>query len=140
MDSLPTTTPRAPSRKVRCEKVRRKQRRVFNALPWLQEPDRPAVRAWAELEVLCELAYEKLRDPSYGLLNAEGEPRALADLYQRLRRAQLQFSRELGMTARARAEISSGSHSIQVEMAASRIARIRKQREGIEDAESKPES
>lgn len=113
-------------------------RKVLRVCSWLQHADRPAVRAWSELELLSQAAYAKLADG--GLLNVEGEPKALVDTYQRLRRTQLAYSQQLGMTLKSRTEISSGSHSIPVEVAAGRIEKIRKRRDEIEDAENAEQS
>jgi hypothetical protein len=89
---------------------------MHRALPWLEEPDTPAVVAWSELEVLSRLAYQRLRDE--GILRPDGEPRALLETYQRLRKTQLAFERELGMTPRARMEIKANGTRAALDLAA----------------------
>jgi hypothetical protein len=112
MDNAVTTT-RRTVRIQRDQKVRRLTRKVRAALPWIQIADSAAVRAWAELEVLSQLAYQRLRES--GIINDEGEPRALLDAYLRTRKAQLSFEKELGMTPRSRAEIASGSRTVPID-------------------------
>jgi hypothetical protein len=58
-------------------------------MPWLERSDRPAMRAWAQLEVLADMAHIHLRKE--GILNSKGEPRMLLDVFRKLRLAQLQF-------------------------------------------------
>ena len=72
-------------------------------MPWLQLSDRPAVKAWAQLEILADEAYSILRKS--GLLNAQGEPLRLLTDFRQLRQAQLQFSNALGLTPSARSSI-----------------------------------
>lgn len=98
--SLATRQNRALARIKRDQRVRRLTRKVRNLMPWLEDSDGPAVKAWAELEVLAAIAYANLREA--GILTPDGEPRAMLDSYQRLRKAQLAFERELGMTPSAR--------------------------------------
>jgi len=124
-DLAPSQRP-TPVRVKRDEKVRRLCRRMFKECDWLKEYDRPAVRAWAELEILAGIAFVKLR--SEGLLrdDGSGEVKILVNVYQRLRRTQLSFSKELGLTARARAEIASNSHHIPIDIESAAAERIEK--------------
>lgn len=103
-------------------------------MPWLSEPDTPAIVAWGELEVLAREAYAKLREG--GILTDSGEPRNLLDVYQRLRKTQLAFERELGMTPKSRSEIQGGTSRVAVEAVAERVRRIhaaRQEEEVVED-------
>src|ERR1700687_4199446 len=100
-ETIPIRRPgHAVARRQRDQRVRRLTRRARKLLPWVEDADGPAVKAWSELEVLAALAYENLREG--GILNDAGEPRALLETYQRLRKTQLAFERELGMTPSAR--------------------------------------
>jgi hypothetical protein len=95
---------KAPSAmRVRHRKVRRLVEKMRAAMPWLENGDLPACRAWAELEILGANAFSEL--VTRGLLNAEGEPRRLLTDYRQLRQVQLSYERELGMTPAARLAI-----------------------------------
>ncbi len=84
--------------------VRRLGRRVRKTCPWISDADAVALRAWAELELLCQAAFDKLRRE--GVFNPEGtDLRGLVQSYERIRRSQLVFSRELGLTPSARAAV-----------------------------------
>jgi hypothetical protein len=100
-----------PTRRVlkRDQRVRRILRSARAVMPWLGDVDVPALRAWAELEVLSRQAYDKLRER--GIVADDGTPYALVDVYQRLRKAQLSFERELAMTPKSRSDIQSGGRS-----------------------------
>jgi hypothetical protein len=124
MSTLPTR--RAIKRD---QAVRRITRKARVALPWLENADMPAIRAWAELEVLSRRAYDSLQG---GILNAAGEPKSMLDVYQRLRKTQLAFEKELGMTPKSRAEIRSGSRSLPVDGTFERIEKAHRARHGTE--------
>lgn len=74
------------------------------AMPWLHESDIPAARAWAQPEILADLAFSHLRKE--GVLQATGEnagePRRLLADFRSLRSVQIVYARELGMTPAAR--------------------------------------
>jgi phage terminase small subunit len=111
------TTNRRPTRVAkRDQAVRRLSRRARTLLPWIEDADASAVRAWAELEVLAREAYAKLREQ--GILNDAGEPRALTDVYQRLRKSQLAFEKELGMTPAARTALKANGRRTDYDLAA----------------------
>jgi len=107
-------------RRQRDQRVRRLSRRARKLLPWVEEADGPAVRAWAELEVLASLAYDRLR--AEGITDTTGEPRALLETYQRLRKAQLSFEKELGMTPAARMALKANSRKSDFDLAAAMTA------------------
>ena len=100
----------------RDQKVRRLTTRVKAALPWLEPGDTPAVRAWSELELLASAAFAELRDE--GMLTLDGNPKALLDTFRKLRLAQLQFERELGMTPAARMSIKANGTRAALDLAA----------------------
>jgi Phage terminase, small subunit len=66
--------------------------------------------------VLSREAYAKLHED--GILNAEGQPRALLDVYQRLRKTQLTFEREFGMTPASRAALRTNGRRTDFDLAA----------------------
>jgi len=76
------------------------------AMPWLEDADLPACRAWSELEVLASRAYGELRDN--GLVNEHGQPRSMLDIYRKLRQTQATFATALGMTPAARLALKAG--------------------------------
>ena len=76
------------------------------AMPWLKDSDVPVCRAWAELEVLSARIYAELRDN--GFLNPEGDARRLLNDYRGLRKTQLSFAMQLGMTPVARKLLQDG--------------------------------
>jgi phage terminase small subunit len=132
MNDLATASPRSTPAKARKDQVvARLCRRVFRVCDYLKEADRPAVRAWAELEVLAGMAYAKLRDEGLLRDDGSGEAKTLVDVFQRLRKTQLSFAREIGLTPRARAEIAADSHYVPVDLesaAAERIERLPEER------------
>jgi hypothetical protein len=89
--------------RLRDEKVRRLVRRMRQCMPWLEDADEPAARAWAQIEVLADMAHTILR--TIGITSHGGEPRRLLTDFRQLRLAQLQYARELGMTPAARLAI-----------------------------------
>jgi hypothetical protein len=88
---------------LRDNRIRLMARRVKAALPWVEAADMPSIRTWCELEYMASAAYIELRD--HGMLTSAGHARDLVNVYTRLRRVQLQYERELGMTPRARAQL-----------------------------------
>lgn len=58
---------------LRDQRVRKLVSRMRTAMPWLEDSDLPACRAWSELEVLASRAYGELLDN--GLVNEHGQPR-----------------------------------------------------------------
>jgi phage terminase small subunit len=99
------------------QRVRSLARKLRLALPWLEDADIPAVRAWCELELLAQRAWLKLTENGASILTPKEEPRGLLDAYQRLRKTQLQFERELGMTPRARMEIKTSGTRAALDLA-----------------------
>ncbi|MGA7872934.1 MAG: hypothetical protein WCA22_18750 [Candidatus Binatus sp.] len=89
--------------RLRDKKTERLARKVRSVLTWLEPSDYPAVRAWAELEVLATQVFAVLRAGS--VVNAAGDGKRLLDDYRKLRLAQAVYSRELGMTPASRMAI-----------------------------------
>jgi hypothetical protein len=90
------------------------------AMPWIDDSDAPACRAWAQLEILSDQAYAVLR--TVGILNREGEPRRLLTDIRQLRQAQLAYARELGMTPAARMAIKANGTKAALDLAAAMAA------------------
>jgi phage terminase small subunit len=99
-----------PGLKLRDRKVTRLAAKVRAAMPWLELSDWPAVRAWSELEVLCNQVYAALRTAGVLTRTADGqvEGRRLLDDYRRLRATQIALSRELGLTPAGRKALRVG--------------------------------
>lgn len=85
--------------KVRDHRVRYLVWRLRKVCPWIGESDLPAARAWAQLNILSEIAYARLRDEDIG---PGGEPRKLLAEFRALKAAELADSRELGLTPATR--------------------------------------
>jgi hypothetical protein len=65
-------------------------------MPWLTRADGPAMKRWAELEVLSATVFAWLL--KLNVLNSKGEPRRLLSEHRQLKIAQLQYETALGMT------------------------------------------
>ena len=87
----------------RHKKIRYLVRKMRKGMHWLEDSDLPACRAWAEFEILGSIVFNELT--TNGPLNSEREGRRLLDDFRKLRVAQLQFEKELGMTPAARMAI-----------------------------------
>jgi hypothetical protein len=96
--------------KLRDRKTSRLAQKVRAVLPWLEVADFPAVRAWAEFEILCEQVFAVLRAGS--VVNVAGEGKRLLDDYRKLRLAQASIAASLGMTPASRMAIkAAGTHA-----------------------------
>jgi len=102
--------------RLRDRAVQRLVRRMRLAMPWLEEADYPAMRAWAEMELLAARVYAELK--AGGFMNGKGEARRLLDDYRRLRGTQIVLSRELGMTPAARMAIKATGRKADFDLAA----------------------
>ncbi len=89
--------------RLRDRRVQRLVRKMRVAMPWLEEVDLPAARAWAQFEVLADQVYAWLRASS--VVNAKGEGKRLLHDFRQLRQTQLEFARQLGMTPASRAAL-----------------------------------
>ena len=88
---------------LRHRRVRRLVNKAQAVLPWLGPADLPTLRGWAELEILGASVFALLITD--GVINDDGEPRALLREFRQLRQAQLPYERELGMTPASRAAL-----------------------------------
>src|SRR5712692_520667 len=91
--------------KVRDHRVRYLVWRLRKVCPWISDSDLPAARAWAQLNILSEVAYARLRDE--GMTTASGDPKKLLAEFRALKAAELAYSRELGLTPAARKTLAS---------------------------------
>ena len=109
--------------KLRSRRVRRMVSRMYQVMPWLQETDKPAVRSWAELELIGAMVFGQLATD--GVTNGNGSKRLLTD-WRLLKLAQLAYERDLGMTPASRAalglDVARGKYYGDL---ATRVSRIR---------------
>jgi hypothetical protein len=84
----------------RNEQVRNMENRMIEAMPWLEKSDRPACRAWCELEIIGTMMFTNLTRE--GILLPTGEARRLVDNFRQLKQSQLMYANALGMTPAAR--------------------------------------
>jgi hypothetical protein len=89
--------------RLRADRVRRIVARMRKEMPWLTPADTPAMKGWAELEILSATVFAWLT--RLNVLNSQGEPRRLLSEHRALKLAQLAYERELGMTPLARATL-----------------------------------
>jgi hypothetical protein len=104
----------APGLRLRDKKTERLARRVRDSMPWIQPADWPAVRTWAELEVLSVNCFAILR--AAGPVNKAMEPRKLLDDYRRLRMSQHTIASSLGMTPASRMQIKATSRDVPLDL------------------------
>jgi hypothetical protein len=93
--------------RVRAQRVRRLVSAMRREMPWLTRADGPAMKGWAELEVLSATVFAWLL--KLNVLNSTGEPRKLLDQHRQMKLAQLEFERELGMTPLSRSTLKLNS-------------------------------
>jgi len=113
---------------VREEKVKALVGRMYEEMPWLDDPDEPSIRHWAELEVIGDSLFRNLM--TKGFANRKGEPRRLLVEFRQLRQTQLTYERELGMTPSSRMGLRVGDSKGRALDAASAVALLRRQRDG----------
>ncbi len=92
--------------RLRSRRVRRLVSKMRAVMPWLDDSDLPACRAWAEFEILGATAFADLIER--GMTNDNGDPRRLLGEFRQLRQAQLGYERGLGMTPAARMSLRVG--------------------------------
>ena len=77
--------------------------KVWDTLPWLQPTDEPAVRAWAQAEILVTELYACLL--TEGVVGGEGRVTGLLAEWRRTQEFKLRLEWELGMTPASRASL-----------------------------------
>jgi hypothetical protein len=90
--------------KVRNHRVRYLVWRLRKVCPWISDSDLPAARAWAQLNILSDVAYARLREE--GMTTDGGDPKKLLAEFRALKAAELAYSRELGLTPAARKQMA----------------------------------
>lgn len=93
--------------RLRSRKVRRLVTKMRLAMPWVDDADLPAARAWAELEIIGSHVFADLI--TKGVTTASGDPRRLLSEFRMLRAAQLRYEEALGMTPAARMSLKVGA-------------------------------
>jgi hypothetical protein len=88
---------------LRLRSVQRLEAAIFKAMTWLSEADRPAVRSWAELEIITSNVFTNLMGEGILQKDGSGNPRQLLTVYRQLKLTQLAFEKELLMTPASRA-------------------------------------
>ena len=88
----------------RARSIRRILRKMLVVAPWLTESDRPALRAWCELEFLAANVFAVLA--TEGVTTATGDGKKLLSDYRSLRATQNQIGAALGLTAVSRKALS----------------------------------
>jgi len=108
--------------RVRAQRVRRIVAVMRREMPWLTPADTPAMKGWAELEVLSATVFAWLL--KLNVLNGEGEPRRLLSEHRQLKLAQLQYETALGMTPLSRAQLKLNTTRAAFDLPAEMIASV----------------
>jgi hypothetical protein len=95
--------------------VTRLVKKMRDVMPWIEQADIPAARAWAEMEYLAGQVYAVLR--AMHPVIPDGEARRLLDDYRKLRQTQAVFARELGMTPASRMALKASGTSAALDLA-----------------------
>jgi hypothetical protein len=92
---------------VRQRKVGRIVRRMRIAMPWLGPSDIPAVRAWAEADVIGAALFASIQKAG-AVREIEGDviARRVVNDWRQIKLLQLAYEKELGMTPVARAQLT----------------------------------
>jgi phage terminase small subunit len=85
--------------KIRDERVRRLARKIARECPWLQAVDGFMLRAFAELQLLAEECYARIRNEGVSI---DGKPHHLLVEFRSLTRVQLSLAAALGLVPNAR--------------------------------------
>jgi len=88
---------------LRTRRVRRLVARMYQEMPWLVGSDKPAARAWAELEIIGAACFADMVER--GIANPDGTPRKMLGDWRLLKQTALAYERELGMTPSSRATL-----------------------------------
>jgi len=79
----------------------------------------PLARAWAQIELLSDEVFARLyRD---GIVTEKGEPKQLVNTLRQLRNTQIALGIQLGLSPRARLEITRGDHPAALDAVSRRI-------------------
>ena len=108
--------------RIRAERVRRIVANMSKVCPWLTAADTPAMRGWAELEVLSATVFAWLL--KLNVLNGQGEPRKLLDQHRQMKLAQLSYETALGLTPLSRAQLKLNTTRAAFDLPAEMIANV----------------
>jgi hypothetical protein len=91
------------------------------SMPWLEPADMPAMRAWAEMEIIGAALFNVLVEK--GAVDENGRPRDHLLTHLRLyRQSQLAYESQLGMTPAARMTIKANGRRAPFDLAAAMAA------------------
>ena len=108
--------------RVRQQRVRRIVSAMRREMPWLTRADGPAMKGWAELEVLSATVFAWLL--KMNVLNGQGEPRRLLSEHRQMKIAQLQYETALGMTPLSRAQLKLNTTRAAFDLPAEMVAQV----------------
>lgn len=101
---------------LREQRIKRLVFAVKRRMPWLEPADKPAVRAWAELEQIGSAIYLELINN--GIMGPDGKPRNdMLNHLRMYRTAQLAYENALGMTPAGRMSIKANGTSVALDLA-----------------------
>jgi hypothetical protein len=102
--------------RLRTKQVKSLLDRVRAVCPWIEGSDLPTARSWCELEILGAVVFRELY--MGGVLGENNEPRRLLTDYARLKRVQLSYEAQLGMTPIARKMLTANGGKLPLDLAA----------------------
>jgi hypothetical protein len=108
--------------RIRAERVRRIVAAMRKEMPWLTPADTPAMKGWAEIEVLSATVFAWLL--KLNVLTGAGEPRRLLTEHRQLKLAQLSYEVQLGMTPLSRATLKLNATRAAFDLPAEMVAQV----------------
>jgi hypothetical protein len=94
--------------RVRDLRTRRLARRILTAWPWLTDADKDLVRAFAQIQILADEAFAKIR--AEGIVRpTTGQPHPLLSEFRALIRTEADLAGRLGLSPRDRAAMQASS-------------------------------
>jgi hypothetical protein len=122
--------------RIRAERVRRIVNRVRREMPWLADSDVPALKSWAELEILSATTFAWLT--KMNVINSEGEPRRLLAEHRQMKLAALAYAKELGLTPLTRAALKANVSAAAIDLAETVSSRVVEIGEARKTAQAAP--
>jgi hypothetical protein len=92
--------------KLRERSVRALVKKARTVMPWVTPADIPALRSWAEIEIVTSGMFAYIQ--TEGALLPNGNPRRVTNVYRQFKVAQLAYENALLMTPASRAAITRG--------------------------------
>lgn len=99
--------------RVRDLRTRRLARRIRTAWPWLTDADRDLIRAFAQVQILADEAYVKIR--TEGIVRQNGQPHPLLGEFRSLIKVQAGLAGRLGLSPRDRVAMQATSTTAALE-------------------------